>query len=68
MLLAIVAAKSWNLVKLDVNNAFLNGDLKEEVFMEIPPSFKLQKDKYPKNVSLACKLNKSIYGLRQASR
>ncbi|KAL7585123.1 hypothetical protein Lser_V15G44364 [Lactuca serriola] len=36
--------------------------------MEIPPGLKLEKDKYPKNVSLACKLNKSIYGLRQASR
>lgn len=36
--------------------------------MEIPPGLKIQKDNYPKNVSLACKLNKSIYGLRQASR
>ncbi|KAL4572890.1 hypothetical protein LXL04_019678 [Taraxacum kok-saghyz] len=67
-LLAIAAAKSWSLAQLDVNNAFLNGDLKEEVYMELPPGLKLPKEKYPSQISLACKLNKSIYGLRQASR
>ncbi|GJZ29992.1 retrotransposon protein, putative, ty1-copia subclass [Tanacetum coccineum] len=48
---------------MDVNTAFLNGYLSEEVYMEQPEGF--INPKYPNRV---CKLKRSIYGLNQASR
>ena len=48
---------------MDVATAFLNGTLKEEIFMKQPEGY-AEKNKE----NLVCKLQKSIYGLKQASR
>jgi hypothetical protein len=59
--LAIAAAKGWEVHQMDMKNAFLHGDLSEDIYMEQPQGFM-------QDSSLVCRLKKSLYGLKQAPR
>ncbi|KAJ9566645.1 hypothetical protein OSB04_002611 [Centaurea solstitialis] len=63
ILMAISAYFNYEIWQMDVKTAFLNGKLIEDVYMEHPEGFE-----DPKNPNKVCKLLKSIYGLKQASR
>jgi len=61
-MLAIAVQKNMEIGQFDVKIAFLNGDLIEEIYMEIPKGVTT---KYKNKV---CRLRKSLYDLKQASR
>jgi hypothetical protein len=63
ILLAYSTHHDFKLYQMDVNSAFLNGSIKEEVYVEQPPGFK--SEEYPNYVY---KLHKVFYGLKQAPR
>ncbi|XP_062219189.1 serine/threonine-protein kinase CTR1-like isoform X2 [Phragmites australis] len=63
LVLSIAVSRGWHLRQADVKNAFLHGDLRENVYMSQPPGFvDMTKPQY------VCKLDKAIYGLKQAPR
>ena len=63
IILALVAHFDFNLHQMDVKTTFLNGNLEEGVYMKQPEGFSSSEGEH-----LGCKLKKSIYGLKQASR
>nr|GFC93971.1 putative reverse transcriptase, RNA-dependent DNA polymerase [Tanacetum cinerariifolium] len=63
VLFSIAANKGWPLHQFDVTNAFMHGELKEEVYMDPPPGF--VESSNPREV---CRLKKSLYGLKWSPR
>ena len=58
-LLAIAAVNKWDIFQMDVKNAFRNGNLSEEVYMQPPPGLSIEPNK-------VCHLQRALYGLKQA--
>ena len=62
ILISLAAHFGWKMQQLDVKNAFLHGDLEEDVFMELPPSFQ------ERETGTMWKLKKALYGLKRSPR
>lgn len=60
-LVAVAASRSWTISQMDVKNAFLHGDLHEEVYMEPPPGVEVPS-------GYIWRLRRALYGLKQAPR
>jgi hypothetical protein len=62
LLLSVVVSNGWS-IRLDVQNVYLHGVLEEEVYMRQPPGY--ESKEHP---NFVCRLDKAIYGLKQALR
>ena len=56
-LIVVAVVCHWPLYQMDVKNAFLNGDLQEEVYMQTSPG-------YPHSSNQVCRLHRALYGLK----
>lgn len=63
LLTSLAAQDGWEVHHMDVKSAFLNGELVEEVYVSQPPGFEIEGQEHK-----VLKLNKALYGLRQAPR
>ena len=63
ILISLAVNLDWPLNQYNIKNAFLHGDLKEEIYMAVPPGYEgsMHRDK-------VCKLKKALYGLKQSPR
>ena len=62
LFLDVSTKRGWDVHQMDVHNAFLHGDLTEEVYMKLPPGFQSA------DSTKVCRLRKSLHGLRQSPR
>ncbi|UYV73987.1 hypothetical protein LAZ67_11001719 [Cordylochernes scorpioides] len=62
VLLALATVMDMEIMQFDIKTAFLNGDLDEDIYMQIPEGKEVE------NKNLVCKLKKSLYGLKQSPR
>jgi hypothetical protein len=60
-LIVVAASCSWTISQMDVKNAFLQGDLHEEVYIHPPPGVDIPSEH-------VCRLRKALYGLKQTLR
>jgi hypothetical protein len=56
-LLAMASVQEWSISQHDVKNAFLNDELREDVYMHPPPGYSVPED-------MVCHLHRSLYGLK----
>ena len=66
MVITQIIIKKWDAKIVDIDNAFLNGELKHEIYMAIPEGYAECVEQYEENEAL--KLEKAIYGLVEAAR
>jgi Reverse transcriptase (RNA-dependent DNA polymerase) len=62
-IIAVTAQNRWPIFQLDVKSAFLNGELKEDIFVEQPEGFYVAGEEHK-----VYKLKKALYGLKQSPR
>ncbi|XP_071740929.1 uncharacterized mitochondrial protein AtMg00810-like [Rutidosis leptorrhynchoides] len=62
VIITVAIQNDWSLHQLDINNAFLYGDLTEDVYITLPEGY------FDKDDKRVCKFVKSLYGLKQAPR
>jgi hypothetical protein len=63
VLLSLAGNHDWPLHQFEVKNASLHGDLKEEVYMDVPPGYTANSES-----EVVCKLQRALYGLKQSPR
>eukprot|EP00253_Pinus_taeda_P024371 PITA_24371 len=63
IVLSIATQHKWKIYQMDFKSAFLNGVLKEEVYVEQPPGYEVDGQEHK-----VCKLKKALYGMKQAPR
>lgn len=64
---ALATAFKWHIHQMDVHNAFLNGDLYEEAYMDLPRDLKFQGESFD-GCKMVYEINKYLCGLNRASR
>ena len=60
VLLSLATNLDWSLLQVDVKNAFLHGDLEEDVYIDIPSSYMPSS-----GTKVVCKLEQALYGLKE---